>query len=99
MSQALATQQEGAAPAPNRERALKILSKSIYRELRQNGYEPKQIVAMATEIISKTIDKPLRFIDETPDEARAFLAAVEPAPTPWAAQSGRRCAEAIRYRT
>ena len=41
-----------AAPAaPNRERALKILSKSIYRELRQNGYEPKQIVALATEII------------------------------------------------
>ena len=36
---------------PNRERALKILSKSLYRELRQNGYEPKQIVALATEII------------------------------------------------
>lgn len=52
MSQALATR---AAPAeatvPNRERALKILSKSLYRELRQNGYEPKQIVALATEII------------------------------------------------
>jgi hypothetical protein len=44
------------APAPsalpNREKALKILSKSIYRELRQNGYEPKQIVALATELIS-----------------------------------------------
>ena len=42
------------APAsiPNREKALKILSKSIYKELRQNGYEPKQIVALATEIIS-----------------------------------------------
>ena len=52
MSQALAPQQEDAAPAPNRERALKILSKSIYRELRQNGYEPKQIVALATELIS-----------------------------------------------
>ena len=38
---------------PNRERALKILSKSIYRELRQNGYEPKQIVALATELISQ----------------------------------------------
>jgi hypothetical protein len=51
MSQALATRV--AAPAvPNRERALKILSKSLYRELRQNGYEPKQIVALATEIVA-----------------------------------------------
>ena len=43
-----------AAPAtlPNREKALQILSKSIYKELRENGYEPKQIVALATEIIS-----------------------------------------------
>ena len=37
---------------PNRERALQILSKSIYKELRENGYEPKQIVCLATEIIS-----------------------------------------------
>ena len=50
MPQALATR--APIPAvPNRERALKILSKSLYRELRQNGYEPKQIVALATEII------------------------------------------------
>jgi len=57
MAQALATQEQAAAStttvtAPNRERALKILSKSIYKELRQNGYEPKQIVALATELIS-----------------------------------------------
>jgi hypothetical protein len=50
MSQALA-HREPAPAVPNRERALKILSKSLYRELRQNGYEPKQIVALATEII------------------------------------------------
>jgi hypothetical protein len=37
---------------PNREKALKILSKSIYKDMRQNGYEPKQIVALATELIS-----------------------------------------------
>jgi hypothetical protein len=37
---------------PNREKALQILSKSIYKELRENGYEPKQIVALASEIIS-----------------------------------------------
>ena len=42
-----------AAPSPNREKALRILSKSIYKELRQNGYEPKQIVALATELISQ----------------------------------------------
>jgi hypothetical protein len=54
MSQALAPREiaQPVAP-PNRERALKILSKSIYRELRQNGYEPKQIVALATELISQ----------------------------------------------
>jgi hypothetical protein len=40
------------ATIPNREKALKILSKSIYKEMRQNGYEPKQIVALATELIS-----------------------------------------------
>ena len=40
------------APIQNREKALKILSKSIYRDLRQNGYERAQIVALASEIIS-----------------------------------------------
>jgi hypothetical protein len=37
---------------PNREKALQILSKSIYKELRENGYEPRQIVSLASEIIS-----------------------------------------------
>ena len=50
------TANSAAAPAPvvqpNREKAIQILSKSIYRELRENGYEPKQIVSLATEIIS-----------------------------------------------
>jgi hypothetical protein len=41
-----------AAPAPSREKALQILSKSIYKELRENGYEPEQIVSLASEIIS-----------------------------------------------
>ena len=41
-----------AAALPNREKAIQILSKSIYKELRENGCEPKQIVALATEIIS-----------------------------------------------
>jgi hypothetical protein len=42
----------GSASHPNREKALKILSRSIYKDLRQNGYEPRQIVALASEIIS-----------------------------------------------
>jgi hypothetical protein len=47
------TTKPASAPVdPNREKALQILSKSIYRELRENGYQPKQIVALATEIIS-----------------------------------------------
>jgi hypothetical protein len=52
MSQALATMQIE-TPAMNRERALRILSKSLYRDLRQNGYEPKQIVAVASELIAQ----------------------------------------------
>jgi hypothetical protein len=58
MSQALATMQNE-APATNRERSLRILSKSLYRDLRQNGYEPKQIVALASELIAQvTTDIP-----------------------------------------
>ena len=52
MSQALATIQSE-PPVINRERALKILSKSLYRDLRQNGYEPKQIVTLASELIAQ----------------------------------------------
>jgi hypothetical protein len=52
MSQALATLQTE-TPVINRERALRILSKSLYRDLRQNGYEPRQIVALASELIEQ----------------------------------------------
>ena len=52
MSQALATMQTE-TPVMNRERALRILSKSLYRDLRQNGYEPKQIVSLASELIAQ----------------------------------------------
>lgn len=52
MSQALATMQSE-PPVISRERALRILSKSLYRDLRQNGYEPKQIVAVASELIAQ----------------------------------------------
>ena len=41
-----------AVPQAERDKALKILAKSIYRELKAYGYEPRQIVALATELIS-----------------------------------------------
>jgi hypothetical protein len=53
MSQALATIKTETQPVINRERSLRILSKSLYRDLRQNGYEPKQIVALASELIAQ----------------------------------------------
>jgi hypothetical protein len=53
MTQSAAVVREpSSTPLPNREKALQILSKSIYKDLRQNGYEPRQIVALASEIIS-----------------------------------------------
>lgn len=50
MSQSLAIV-ETTAPIVSKERALKILAKSLYRDLRQNGYEPKQIIAVASELV------------------------------------------------
>ena len=34
-----------------REKAIKILAKSIYRQLRDNGYDAREIVALSSEII------------------------------------------------
>ena len=51
MSQ-LIHQNLGQGQSNGRERAVKILAKSIYKELRQNGYDPKQIVALSSELIS-----------------------------------------------
>jgi hypothetical protein len=34
-----------------RDKAIKILAKSIFRELKSNGYEPREIVAFSTELI------------------------------------------------
>ncbi len=40
-------------PAPRPDpKALKILAKSMFRELRAQGYEPTQILSLATEIVS-----------------------------------------------
>ena len=37
---------------PEREKALKILAKSIFKELRAQGYESRQVVGLATELIA-----------------------------------------------
>jgi hypothetical protein len=48
------------APMNDREakaRAVKILAKSIYRDLEAQGFDEKQIVALATELISEVTTK------------------------------------------
>jgi hypothetical protein len=38
-------------------RAVKILAKSIYRDLEAQGFDEKQIIALATELISEVTAK------------------------------------------
>ncbi len=38
-------------------RAVKILAKSIYRDLESQGFDERQIVALATELISEVTSK------------------------------------------
>jgi hypothetical protein len=38
-------------------RAIKILARSIYRELTTQGYDEKQVVSLATELISAVTEK------------------------------------------
>lgn len=38
-------------------RAVKILAKSMYRDLEAQGFDEKQIVALATELISEVTSK------------------------------------------
>ena len=40
-------------------RAVKILAKSIYRDLEAQGFDEKQIVALATELISEVTHEDL----------------------------------------
>ena len=39
-------------PRSERDKAVKIVAKSVYRELKANGYDARQMVALATELIS-----------------------------------------------
>jgi hypothetical protein len=42
-----------AAATAERQKAVRILAKSIYRQLTSQGYDERQIVALATELISE----------------------------------------------
>jgi hypothetical protein len=50
-------------------RAVKILAKSIYRDLEAQGFDEKQIVALATELISEVTTKISRSSDKHQVEA------------------------------
>ena len=56
----------------NDPRAARILAKSIYRELTAQGYDDKQIVALATELISEVTAS----IAHVPAEESAAVRAV-----------------------
>ena len=49
-------------------RAVKILAKSIYRDLEAQGFDEKQIVALATELISEVTMKISRSNEKAPDQ-------------------------------
>jgi hypothetical protein len=45
-------EREPNSPRAEREKAVKILAKSIFRELKANGYEARDFVALSTELLS-----------------------------------------------
>jgi len=47
-------------PVAEQKRAVRILAKSIYRELRSQGYDEKQIVSLATELLGEVAKKMAR---------------------------------------
>ena len=49
-------------------RAVKILAKSIYRDLEAQGFDEKQIVALATELISEVTMKISRANEKVPSQ-------------------------------
>ncbi|MBI5477593.1 MAG: hypothetical protein HY906_01985 [Deltaproteobacteria bacterium] len=60
-----------------RDRAGRILAKTIYRELRLNGFDHKQIVSIAGNLISQVTEdiRPVRSADEIDDVTEASLQA------------------------
>ena len=55
-----------------KQKAVRILAKSLYRELTAQGYDDKQIVALATELISAVTNRIASHqVAEATDELRA----------------------------
>jgi hypothetical protein len=50
MAQLIERDSPGARRA-EKEKAVKIIAKSIFRELKSNGYEAREIVALSTELL------------------------------------------------
>jgi hypothetical protein len=44
-------------PLIQKNRSVRILAKSIYRELKSQGYDDRQIVALATDLLSEVTDE------------------------------------------
>ncbi len=59
-----------------RQKAVRILAKSLFRDLLQQGYDEKQIVALATELISEVTER----ISSEQQIATAVAARAESAP-------------------
>ena len=49
--------QASSEPLIPRNRSVRILAKSLFRELKSQGYDEKQIVSLATELISEVTDR------------------------------------------
>jgi hypothetical protein len=60
-----------------RDRAGRILAKTIYRELRLNGFDHKQIVAIAGDLIGQVTQdiRPVQSADDVDDVTEASLQA------------------------
>ena len=52
-------------------RAVKILAKSIYRDLESQGFDEKQIVSLATELIGEVTTKIARTSGDAPPRQHA----------------------------
>ena len=56
---------KGSETMSERNRAVRILAKSIYRQLTEQGYDEKQIVSLATELLG-AVTRELQSDDASP---------------------------------
>ena len=70
-------EREAKNPPYMRARAGRILAKTIYRELRLNGFDHKQIVAIAGDLIGQVTEdiRPVQTPDDVDDVTEAALQA------------------------